>query len=107
MILIDTKFLVFPQQLRCFDWHEAKFVVSKATPTSKWIPSKDLKKFVGRRTKSTKVNKNLINSFTACLLKETDAQICLYIVYKSALSVFSQELSVVVSFNALTNIKVS
>ena len=72
-------------------------------------PEQRFKKFVSRRTKSTKVNKNLINLIviTACLLKETDAQICLYIVDKSVLSVFSQELSVVVSFNALTNIKVS
>ena len=37
---IGAKFLVFPQQLRCFDGYEAKFVVSNATPTSKWIPSK-------------------------------------------------------------------
>lgn len=63
-----------------------------------------LKKFGSRRAKSPKVNKNVLNSLTACLIKETDAQICLYIVYKSVLSVFSQELSVVVSFNALTKV---
>ena len=39
-------------------------------------PEQRFKKFVSRRTKSTKVNKNLINLIviTACLLKETDAQ---------------------------------
>jgi len=36
---IGAKFLVFLQKLRGFDWYEAKFVVSNATPTSKWIPT--------------------------------------------------------------------
>ena len=55
-----------------------------------------LKQFVSGRTKSPKVNKNLLSSLTACLFKEIDAQIRLYIVYKSVLSVFTQEFSLVV-----------
>ena len=41
---IGVKFLVFPQQLRGFDGYEAKFLVSNATPSRKWILSKYWKK---------------------------------------------------------------
>ena len=37
-------------------------------------PKQILKKFISRRTKSPKVNKHLLNSLTACLFKEIDAQ---------------------------------
>ena len=73
MVLIGAKCPVFPQQ-RGFDWYEAKFYVSPSNAV----------------LIDAAILYGTCATLDTCLFKEINAQMCLYIVYKNVLSVFTQ-----------------
>ena len=113
MALIDAKCLVFPQQ-RGFDWCEVPsfaqqrgfdwYEVPSFSPAMRfWLVRSKVLCFAQQRSyfiwnwhRVIFYSCATLDLLTACLFKEIDAQICLYIVYKSVLSVLTQEFSLVV-----------
>ena len=89
VVLIGTKCLVFPQQ-RCFDWYAAKFYVSPSNAVLN-----DVAILHGTYAELSFIRALPLTCELRVYLRRLMPR-CLYIVYKSVLSVFTQEFSLVV-----------